>query len=90
MSDALAFYREAREATETLAREKVFDLRTRVARVDDAMHLLSVESTRCRLSESNRRRATVPSDDLQAAIHYLKNHRTQLELAEKKAIQAAA
>lgn len=88
MSDPLVFYREAVAATEQLAREKVFDLRVRMCRVDDAMHLLKNELARTRLSSENRRRSTVPSGDICEAIAYLKNHRTQLELAESRALEA--
>lgn len=88
MSDALASYREAVAATEQLAREKVFDLRVRMARVDDALFLLKNELTRCRVSSENRRRSTVPNLDLCEAISYLKNHRSQLENAESRALEA--
>lgn len=86
MSDALTLYREAQQATEALAKEKLFDLRVRYAKVDAVRHCMREEIARCRIAEANRRRATVPCDDLVQALHYLENHLRQLDRAEAKAL----
>lgn len=89
MNDALATYQAMRAHADGVQAAKLFDLRVRVARVDDALSLLRTEMAKCRLTDSNRGRATVPCDDLNEAISFLGNHRTQLELTEARVLDAA-
>ena len=89
MSASLDWYQAAQAATLAFDQYRVFDLRQRVADVDSLLHGIRTELARCRVSEHNRKRATVPHDDLMEAKLFLENHRTQLELAEKKALERA-
>jgi len=83
MTDLQRYMADRRDTVAALACA-AFDLRTRIAELHGIRHMLLKEHARCQPAPANRRRATVPSDDLIECGHFLTNHIAQLEEAERQ------